>query len=131
VSRNVLLVLADAAEAKAVRRSLIKARDGPFKVEWVSGCGDATKRLGNPGGEEIAAVLVDLSLPDSQGIETFDTLLRASPHVPILVLGVLRDENVVRLAVQHGAQDLSIARAPRRLFVVEGAEQHDRALGVR
>ena len=105
MSRNVLLVLADAAEAKAVRRSLIKARDGPFKVEWVSGCGDAIKRLGNPGGEEIAAVVVDLSLPDSQGIETFDQLLRASPHVPILVLSHLRDENVARLAVQHGAQD--------------------------
>ena len=105
MSRNVLLVLADAAEAKAVRRSLIKARDGPFKVEWVSRCGEALKRLGNPGGEEIAAVVVDLFLPDSQGIETFDTLLRASPHVPILVLSHLRDEDVARLAVQHGAQD--------------------------
>jgi diguanylate cyclase (GGDEF)-like protein/PAS domain S-box-containing protein len=105
VSRNVLLVLADAAEAKAIRRSLIKARDDPFKVEWVSGCDDAIKRLGNQGGEEIAAVVVDLSLPDSQGIETFDTLLRASPHVPILVLSHLRDEDVAKLAVQHGAQD--------------------------
>ena len=105
MSRNVLLVLADAAEAKAVRRSLIKAHDGPFKVEWVSRCGEALKRLGNPGGEEIAAVVVDLFLPDSQGIETFDTLLRASPHVPILVLSHLRDEDVARLAVQHGAQD--------------------------
>src|SRR4029077_13685495 len=105
VSRNVLLVLADAAEAKAVRRSLIKARDDPFKVEWVSGCDAAIKRLGNQGGEEIAAVVVDLSLPDSHGIETFDTLLRASPHVPILVLSHLRDEDVARLAVQHGAQD--------------------------
>lgn len=105
MSRNVLLVLADAAEAKAVRRSLVKARDGPFKVEWVSRFGDAIKRLGNQGGEEIDAVVVDLSLPDSQGIETFDTLSRASPHVPILVLSHLRDEDVARLAVQHGAQD--------------------------
>jgi len=105
VSRNVLLVMADAAEAWAVRRSLIKARDDPFKVEWVNGCNDAIKRLVNQGGEEIAAVVVDLSLPDSQGIETFDTLLRASPHVPILVLSHLRDEDVAKLAVQHGAQD--------------------------
>jgi diguanylate cyclase (GGDEF)-like protein/PAS domain S-box-containing protein len=104
VSRNVL-VLADAAEAKAVRRSLIKARDDSFKVEWVSGCDDAIQRLGNQGGEEIDAVVVDLSLPDCQGIETFDTLLRASPHVPILVLSHLRDEDVAKLAMQHGAQD--------------------------
>ena len=105
MSRNILLILGDAAEAKAVRRSLVNARDGPFTVEWVSRCGDAIARLGHQLGEEIAAVVVDLSLPDSQGIETFDQLLRASPHVPILVLGHLRDEDVARLAVQHGAQD--------------------------
>jgi diguanylate cyclase (GGDEF)-like protein/PAS domain S-box-containing protein len=105
MSRNILLIVADAAEAKAVRRSLDNSRDGPFRVEWVRGCGDAVKRLGSQGAEEVAAVVVDLFLPDSQGIGTFDTLFRASPHVPILVLSHLRDEDVGRLAVQHGAQD--------------------------
>ena len=105
MSRSVLLVLADAAEAKAVRRSLSKARNDPFKVESVSSCEDAIKRLSDPGGEKIAAVVVDLSLPDRQGIETFDALLRTSPHVPILVLSHLRDEDVAKLAMQHGAQD--------------------------
>jgi len=71
----------------------------------VSRCGDAIERLRNQRGEEIAAVVVDLFLSDSQGIETFDQLLRASPHVPILVLSHLRDEDVARLAVQRGAQD--------------------------
>ena len=97
--------MADAAEAKAVRRSLSNSRDGCFRVEWVSSCGDGVKRLGSQGGEEIAAVVVDLFLSDSQGIETFDTLFRAAPGVPILVLSHLRDEDVGRLAVQRGAQD--------------------------
>lgn len=105
MSRNLLLILANAAEAKAVRRSLVDSRDGPFKVEWVSSCGDAIKRLGNQGGEEIAAVVVGLFLPDSEGIQTFDQLLSASPHIPILVLSHLQDEDVARLAVQRGAQD--------------------------
>jgi diguanylate cyclase (GGDEF)-like protein/PAS domain S-box-containing protein len=105
ISRNILLILADAAEAKAVRRSLIDAHDGPFEVEWVNGCDDAIKRLGHQQGKEIAAIVVDLFLADSQGIDTFDKLLRASPHVPILVLNHLRDEGVARLAVQRGAQD--------------------------
>ncbi len=56
-------------------------------------------------GESIAATVVDLFLPDSQGIETFDLLFHASPHVPILVVSSLRDEDVARLAVQRGAQD--------------------------
>jgi diguanylate cyclase (GGDEF)-like protein/PAS domain S-box-containing protein len=105
LSRNVLLVLSDAAEAKAVRRSLVNSRDGPFNVEWVGSCGDATERLRNQPGEEIAAVVVDLFLTDSQGIETLEQLLRAAPDVPILVLSRTRDEDVARLAVQHGAQD--------------------------
>ena len=105
MSRNVLLVVAGAAEAKAVRRSLLNARDGPFKVEWVSRCSDAIARLGHQALEQIAAIAVELSLPDSQGIETVDQLLRAAPDVPILVLGHLRDEGLARLAVQRGAQD--------------------------
>ena len=69
MKRNVLLILADAAEAKAVRRSLLDSRDGPFKVEWVSRCSDASNRLRSlQAGQEIAAIVLDLFLPDSQGI---------------------------------------------------------------
>jgi diguanylate cyclase (GGDEF)-like protein/PAS domain S-box-containing protein len=98
-------VLSDAAEAKAVRRSLVNSRDGPFTVEWASRCGDAIERLRNQRGEHIAAVVVDLFLSDSQGIGTLDQLLRVSPQIPILVLSRSRDEDVARKAVQHGAQD--------------------------
>jgi|SRR5580658_2159652 diguanylate cyclase (GGDEF)-like protein/PAS domain S-box-containing protein len=105
VSRNILLVLPDMAEAKTVRRALAKSLDGPFKIEWVSRCSEASKRLDRPGERGIAAIVVDVFLPDSQGIETFDTLFRAAPHVPILVLCRLRDEDVAKLAVRHGAHD--------------------------
>jgi diguanylate cyclase (GGDEF)-like protein/PAS domain S-box-containing protein len=105
VSRNILLVLADSAEAKAVRRSLSDSRDGPFNVEWVSRCAAAIERLGDPREGEIAAIVVGLFLADSRGIETFDTLFRTRPDVPILVLSRSCDENVARLAVQRGAQD--------------------------
>ena len=49
--------------------------------------------------------MADLFLSDNQGIGTFELLYRASPHVPILVVSTLRDEDVARLAVQRGAQD--------------------------
>jgi diguanylate cyclase (GGDEF)-like protein/PAS domain S-box-containing protein len=105
MSRNVLLVLSAPAEAKVVRRSLEDSRDGPFKVEWVSRCDDACNRLESQEGKEIAAVVVDLALPDRQGIEAFDALFRAARHVPILILSHLHDEDVARLAVERGAQD--------------------------
>jgi len=107
--RNVLLILAETTEGSAVRRALINSRDGPFHVEWVSRCGDALERLGREGEEDFAAIVVDLFLPDSQGIETFDKLYRAAPHIPILVWSRLRDEDAARAALHRGAQDYLLA----------------------
>ena len=50
-------------------------------------------------------VLLDLSLPDSTGLATFDALHAASPSTPIVVLSGLSDESVAISAVHHGAQD--------------------------
>lgn len=64
---------------------------------------ETQQRHKNSGG--IAAVLVDLFLPDSHGIETFDRLIQIAPHIPILVLSSVENEDVAKLAVQRGAQD--------------------------
>ena len=57
----------------------------------------------NEGG--IKAILLDLSLSDSQGIETFDKLYSSEHHIPILILSELEQEGIAQQAVQHGAQD--------------------------
>ncbi len=105
MSRTILLVLDQAADASVVQKLLANSRDGPFNIEWVTRCCDGVERLLSPHGERIAAIVVDLFLSDNQGIGTFELLYRASPHVPILVVSTLRDEDVARLAVQRGAQD--------------------------
>ena len=53
----------------------------------------------------IAAVLVDLALPDSSGIDAFDRLFRAAPQIPLFILTAGRDEDIAKLAVQRGAYD--------------------------
>jgi diguanylate cyclase (GGDEF)-like protein/PAS domain S-box-containing protein len=50
-------------------------------------------------------VLLDLFLPDSQGLETFDRLLLAAPRIPILILSSLADEAVAGRAFRRGAKD--------------------------
>jgi diguanylate cyclase (GGDEF)-like protein/PAS domain S-box-containing protein len=101
----VLLIHDDAAKAQIVRNSLLNSLDGPFIVEWVQRCRDGVRRLRQRGAKRIAGVLVSLFLPDSAGIETFDTLFLASPEIPILVLSSVAQEDSARLAVQRGAQD--------------------------
>ncbi|MGO8672699.1 MAG: GGDEF domain-containing protein [Capsulimonadaceae bacterium] len=55
--------------------------------------------------ERFDLVLLDLSLPDSHGIETFFRLRERSPHTPIVVLTGTDDAEVGHDAVQAGAQD--------------------------
>lgn len=50
-------------------------------------------------------VLLDLSLPDSQGLETVIQLQSSFPHIPIVVLTGLQDKRLARQAVAQGAQD--------------------------
>lgn len=49
-------------------------------------------------------MLIDLALPDSQGIDTFDRLFAAAPHTPIMTLSAADDETLTTASVQHGAQ---------------------------
>ncbi|HEX9773655.1 MAG TPA: EAL domain-containing protein [Steroidobacteraceae bacterium] len=111
MSQNILLIQDDPADARSVREALINSGDGSFQVEWVRSCSEGLHRLATEGkqgrqiADGIAAVLVDLFLPDSHGIETFDRLFRAAPQIPILVLCASQDEDIARLAVQRGAQD--------------------------
>jgi diguanylate cyclase (GGDEF)-like protein/PAS domain S-box-containing protein len=109
MSHNLLLILADPAEGIAVRNLLAAARDGPHHIESVSRWGEALDRLSGQGGKGFAAIIVDLFLPDCQGIETFEKVFHASPYTPILIFSRVRDEATARLAVQRGAHDYLLA----------------------
>lgn len=101
MTNRVLIVTADPDDARALELALRKAKDGPFDIEWVALLSDALARL-RAGG--IDAILADLSLPDSQGIETFDQLFAANPQTPILTLSAVEDDALATEAVQRGAQ---------------------------
>ena len=80
MSQRILLIQDDAAAAKIVIDALDQSSDATFKVEWVRRCSDGLEKL-----DGIEAILVDLYLPDSRGIETFDAVFRAATKIPILV----------------------------------------------
>jgi diguanylate cyclase (GGDEF)-like protein/PAS domain S-box-containing protein len=100
MSRHVLLIQSQADAAKIIIDALTRCSDESFQVEWVKRCSEGLERL-----DGIEAILVDLELPDSRGIDTFDRLFRAAPNIPILVLIDLKNESTAKLAVQCGAQD--------------------------
>lgn len=56
-------------------------------------------------GSGFDVMLLDLSLPDSQGIDTFVRANRETKAIPIIVLTGMDDENLALRAMQEGAQD--------------------------
>lgn len=54
---------------------------------------------------EFDVILLDLSLPDSQGLDTVTQVQTVAPYVPIVVLTGLQDKTIARHAVAQGAQD--------------------------
>jgi PAS domain S-box-containing protein len=76
-----------------------------FGVDCVMTLANALERLSKPG---IDVVLLDLSLPDSNGIESFYRVHSLSESTPVVVLSALDDQEVALEALQHGAQDYLI-----------------------
>jgi diguanylate cyclase (GGDEF)-like protein/PAS domain S-box-containing protein len=105
--RSILLIQGDCADAEATRAALSKTTDAWAQVIWVKSCSAALQRLTDVASPEpaIVAILVDLFLPDSQGLATFEALLAAAPQIPMLVLCAKEHEELARQAVQKGAQD--------------------------
>jgi diguanylate cyclase (GGDEF)-like protein/PAS domain S-box-containing protein len=95
-------VLLIEAEAEDAARILDQLGPEKFQVEWVTKLSIGIERMRTG---QVAAVMLDLTLPDSQGIQTLDKLLQAAPGMPILILTRTDREEVAREAVRRGAQD--------------------------
>jgi diguanylate cyclase (GGDEF)-like protein/PAS domain S-box-containing protein len=105
--RSILLVQGDCPDAKVVRAALSKTTDAWTQVIWVETCAEALQCLTGsvPRETAVAAILVELFLTDSQGLDTFDRMFAAAPQIPILVLCAPEHEELAQQAVQKGAQD--------------------------
>lgn len=91
------IVTAALAAAPRVRES-----DAPLAPRVATSLGEARAALADGG---IAAVLLDLALPDSEGLETLRAVREAAPAVPIVVLTATDDDALALTAVRDGAQD--------------------------
>lgn len=101
MSNKILVITDNAEDAKTLQEALCKATDGPFKLEWSRTLSDSIERLAKGG---VDAILADLTLPDSDGIETFDRLLAAAPQTPIMTLCADDDEPLAVEMVEYGSQ---------------------------
>jgi PAS domain S-box-containing protein len=99
---KVLLVEDNPGDARLLQVTLSEVTSAHFDLTCV---GLLRKAMESLSAQPFDAVLLDLSLPDSQGFDTFTKLHKQFPEVPIVVLSGLSDETLALRAVQEGAQD--------------------------
>ncbi len=100
--RRVLAIEDSRAHLKLIEYLLSESGRVNFELTSAVRLADGLERLDKGG---IDVVLLDLGLPDSEGLDTLHSVSSHSPHVPIVVLTGLDDESVASRAVREGAED--------------------------
>ena len=101
---RVLIVEDSTTDSTIVQRYLQRDSDAP-EVHTATRLSDA---LAIAQTTSLDVILLDMSLPDAQGVEAVRRMRATVPHVPIVILSGLEDESVATEAVQAGAQDYLI-----------------------
>ena len=99
---RILLVEDNPGDARLLRESLTEVNSSQFDLTHVSTLSAGVERLAE---SMIDVVLLDLSLPDSFGLDSFIQAHAQAPGVPFVVLTGLADETLAIAAVREGAQD--------------------------
>ena len=105
VGVRVLLVEDSASDALLLQESLGESRPGEFDFTHAESWAEAVRCLRE---KEFEVLLLDLSLPDVTGRETFLRARAEAPHLPIVVLTGEANEEMGLDAVRHGVQDYLI-----------------------
>ena len=102
---TVLVVEDNRPDAVLIRRNLQVQTEPTFEVKIA---GRLEQGLAQVDQEGLDVVLLDLDLPDSHGVETLERMLARAPHLPVLVLTGMDDEQLGVAALKAGAQDYLI-----------------------
>ncbi len=100
---EILLVEDNPADARLVELLLSEAGpSGSFNIVHAERLGEALQRLEE---STFGVILLDLSLPDSSGLETVNRMRAATSELPVVVLSGQDDEETALRALQNGAED--------------------------
>ena len=112
---NVLLIEDNPGDARLIREMIAEDAAAPFSIHVAERLASGLEHLSTG---ETALVILDLSLPDSFGLDTFAKVYAHSPAVPIIVLTGNDDDSLALSAVKAGAQDYLVkSRLDRELLV--------------
>ena len=101
-SIKVLLIEDNPSDSLLIRKILQSSRGMLFHAESMDSLSEGLIYLSK---NDINVVILDLSLPDSQGIDTYKSVKTHAPDVPVVVLTGTEDEKLAGNILREGAQD--------------------------
>lgn len=106
-SVKILLIEDNLAEARLLEEFLLDTDAANFQLIHVQRLREGLQKLQQ---ELFDVILLDLTLPDSQGLGSLVSVNEISPAVPIVVLTNMNDDQMALEAVRQGAQDYLVKR---------------------
>jgi PAS domain S-box-containing protein len=104
-SLHILVVEDNPTDVFLLKKALKEVQSLKIVLTQAKRLDEALQHLEDKG---LDVVLLDLGLPDSQGLETFRTMQHSHSEIPILILSGLEDEKLAVHAVKDGAQDFLV-----------------------
>lgn len=105
---KVLLIEDNPGDVRLIRLHVEEQAEDTIELRAVGSLGEGQERLRSG---DVDLVLLDLNLPDSQGLETLFALIDAEFRVPVIVVSGMSDQELAVKAVRMGAQDYLIKGA--------------------
>lgn len=112
---KLLLIEDNPLDAKLFQKLLDRSSRVSYKVEFAGSLKDGLEFLAE--NDEIDAVVIDLNLPDSKGLDTFRAVRINYPNLPLIVLTGDDDDRTALQSVQAGAQDYIVKGDLSPLFL--------------
>jgi DNA-binding response OmpR family regulator len=99
---SILIIEDNLGDFRLLKEELQSESPSQFSINHSETLSEGINHLSE---NEVDVVLLDLSLPDSQGFDTFRKTREGFPEIPIVVLTGFDDEALATAAVKEGAQD--------------------------
>ena len=109
-----ILVVDDHDEFRKGLEAMLRAADG---VEVVGSAADGARAVDLALGLQPDIVLMDLQMPRLNGVEATGRIVASSPHISVIVLSMMEDEDSVFAAVRAGARGYLLKGARRQEIV--------------
>jgi len=103
-NRPIILLIEDNPVDALLIREFFNILGNEFKLETVGQLSEGLALLRKDSGK-IKTILLDLTLSDSQGLETFEKVFAIASHIPIIIITSFDDEKISFQTVEIGAQD--------------------------